>query len=60
MRWSLETGALYGTAGRVAELRAAGVGHLPCQMSFGYLAHEKIMASMRRFAEEVMPRFRRD
>ena len=29
-----------------------------CQMSFGYLPHERIMASMRRFGEAVMPRFR--
>jgi alkanesulfonate monooxygenase SsuD/methylene tetrahydromethanopterin reductase-like flavin-dependent oxidoreductase (luciferase family) len=61
-RWSLETGALYGTAKQVAEqldeLRGAGVGHLFAQLSFGYLPHEKIVASMRRFAAEVMPRFR--
>ncbi|MBI3827689.1 MAG: LLM class flavin-dependent oxidoreductase [Candidatus Rokubacteria bacterium] len=62
VRWSLDTGALYGTAERVAEqvaaVRAAGVGHLLCQLSFGYLPHGKIVASMRRFAETVMPRFR--
>jgi len=61
-RWSLETGALYGTAKRVteqvAELRDAGVQHLLAQLSFGYLPHEKITASMRRFAEDVMPHFR--
>lgn len=60
--WALETGALCGTPGRVAEgvaeLRDAGVGHLLCQMSFGYLPHERIMASMRRFGDEVMPKFR--
>jgi alkanesulfonate monooxygenase SsuD/methylene tetrahydromethanopterin reductase-like flavin-dependent oxidoreductase (luciferase family) len=62
VRWSLETGALCGTAKRVAEqvaaLREAGVGHLLTQLSFGYLPHAKIVASMRRFADEVMPRFR--
>ena len=62
VRWSLETGALCGTADRVAEqvaaLRAAGVRHLLCQMSFGYLAHDKILASMRRFGERVLPVFR--
>jgi alkanesulfonate monooxygenase SsuD/methylene tetrahydromethanopterin reductase-like flavin-dependent oxidoreductase (luciferase family) len=62
VRWSLETGALCGTAARVAEqvaaLRDAGVGHLLCQLSFGYLPHERITASMRRFAEGVIPRFR--
>ena len=62
VRWSLETGALYGTAKRVAEqvgeLHDAGVRHLLAQLSFGYLAHDKIVASMRRFGEDVMPRFR--
>src|SRR5262249_50623063 len=61
VRWSLDTGALCGTAGRVAEqiaeLRDAGVHHLFCQLSFGYLPHEKIMASMRRFGEAILPRF---
>jgi hypothetical protein len=28
------------------------------QMSFGYLGHERIMASMQRFGLEVMPAFR--
>jgi alkanesulfonate monooxygenase SsuD/methylene tetrahydromethanopterin reductase-like flavin-dependent oxidoreductase (luciferase family) len=62
VRYSLETGAVYGTPQHVAEqiaaLRQAGVQHLLCQLSFGYLAHEKIMASMRRFGEQVMPHFR--
>ena len=61
-RWSLETGALVGTADRVAEqvaaLRDVGVGHVLAQLSFGYLPHVKITASMRRFAEGVMARFR--
>ena len=64
VRWSLETGALCGTAARVAEqvaaLRAAGVRHVLCQMSFGYLGHDKILASMRRFAEQVLPAFHGD
>jgi alkanesulfonate monooxygenase SsuD/methylene tetrahydromethanopterin reductase-like flavin-dependent oxidoreductase (luciferase family) len=59
----MSTGALCGTATRVAEqmaeLQAAGVGHVLCQMSFGYLAHERIMASMRRFGEQVRPAFHR-
>jgi alkanesulfonate monooxygenase SsuD/methylene tetrahydromethanopterin reductase-like flavin-dependent oxidoreductase (luciferase family) len=62
VRWSLETGALCGTAARVAEqvaeLRTVGVRHVLCQMSFGYLAHDKILASMRRFGEHVLPAFR--
>src|SRR5262245_12864701 len=62
IRFSLDTGALCGTPDRVAEqlaeLRDVGVHHVLCQMSFGYLAHDKILASMRRFGERVMPRFR--
>jgi hypothetical protein len=42
----------------VEELRAVGIHHVLCQMSFGYLAHEKILASMRRFGDEVIPAFR--
>ena len=61
MRFSLATGALYGTPARVAEqvaaLRDAGVHHVLCQMSFGYLGHDRIMDSMQRFGDEVMPAF---
>jgi alkanesulfonate monooxygenase SsuD/methylene tetrahydromethanopterin reductase-like flavin-dependent oxidoreductase (luciferase family) len=64
VRHSLENGALYGTPARVAEqvaaIRDAGVHHVLTQMSFGYVPHEKLMASMRRFAGHVMPRFRGD
>ena len=59
VKFALETGAIYGTAAQVAEemaaLRDAGIHHVLCQMSFGYLAHEKILASMRRFGESVIP-----
>ena len=52
---------LYGTPAeireKVAELRGIGVEHLLCQMSFGYLGHERIKRSMRLFAEQVMPSF---
>ncbi len=62
IRFALNSGTLIGSArdvaDQVAELRDAGVGHLLCQMSFGYLSHAQITASMRRFGEEVMPRFR--
>jgi alkanesulfonate monooxygenase SsuD/methylene tetrahydromethanopterin reductase-like flavin-dependent oxidoreductase (luciferase family) len=62
VRHSLATGALCGTPARVAEqtaeLQAAGVHHVLCQMSFGYLGHERIVASMRRFGEQVLPAFR--
>ena len=59
--FALRSGTLIGTARevaeQVAELRRAGVGHLLCQMSFGYLGHERIKASMRRFGEGVIPAF---
>jgi alkanesulfonate monooxygenase SsuD/methylene tetrahydromethanopterin reductase-like flavin-dependent oxidoreductase (luciferase family) len=62
IRFALGSGALIGSAKEVAEeiaaLRDAGAGHLLCQMSFGYLGHERIKASMRRFGEHVIPRFR--
>ena len=45
-------------ADQVAELRDAGVQHVLCQMSYGYLPHARIMESMRRFGENVRPRFR--
>src|SRR5262245_27852384 len=61
IRFALSSGTLIGTARdvaeQVAELREAGVGHLLCQMSFGYLDHERIKMSMRRFAETVIPAF---
>ena len=62
IRFSLASGTLHGTAGdvaeQVAEVRAAGIEHILCQMSFGYLAHAKILASMQRFSQGVMPAFR--
>lgn len=58
----LETGSLYGTPKRVteqvAELREAGVRHLLCQTGFGAMPHDLNVVSMRRFGEQVMPRFR--
>jgi alkanesulfonate monooxygenase SsuD/methylene tetrahydromethanopterin reductase-like flavin-dependent oxidoreductase (luciferase family) len=60
IRFALRSGALIGTARDVAEgiaeLRDAGVGHLLCQMSFGYLEHERVKSSMRRF-EAVLKAF---
>ena len=62
VRYALDHSALYGTAPRVAEqvaeLRDAGVGHVLCQMSTGDLPHASVLDSMRRFGEQVMPRFR--
>lgn len=61
IQFALRSGTLIGTARdvaeQVAELRQAGVGHLLCQMSFGYLDHERIKTSMRRFGETVIPAF---
>jgi alkanesulfonate monooxygenase SsuD/methylene tetrahydromethanopterin reductase-like flavin-dependent oxidoreductase (luciferase family) len=51
--------SLHGTPAQVrekiAELQGIGVEHLLCQMSFGYLGHERIKKSMHLFAEQVMP-----
>ena len=62
LRFLLDTGSVYGTPRRVAEqiaaLRDTGLQHLLCQMSFGGMAHDKVMASMQRFGEQVMPAFR--
>jgi alkanesulfonate monooxygenase SsuD/methylene tetrahydromethanopterin reductase-like flavin-dependent oxidoreductase (luciferase family) len=62
VKYSLEHSALYGSAERVAEqvaaLRDVGARHVLCQMSYGFLPHARIMESMRRFGERVMPRFR--
>ena len=58
----LETGSVYGTPARVREqlaaLRDAGARHVLCQMSFGDVAHDRVMASMRRFGSEVIPALR--
>ena len=62
VRYALRTASLYGTGPRVAEqvaeLRDAGIQHVLCQMSTGYLPHERILDSMRRFGEAVLPAFR--
>src|SRR5438093_3236129 len=62
VRYSLETATLCGTpkhvADRLGELRDVGVHHVLCQMSYGYLPHATIVDSMRRFGEDVIPRFR--
>ena len=62
IRFSMDT-ALCGTGDRVAEqmaaLRDVGVHHVLCQMSFGYLGHDEILASMQRFGEHIVRRFRK-
>jgi alkanesulfonate monooxygenase SsuD/methylene tetrahydromethanopterin reductase-like flavin-dependent oxidoreductase (luciferase family) len=44
---------------KVDELRAAGVGELVCWMNFGGIPTDQVRRSMRLFADEVMPAFRR-
>ena len=62
MRYALEQSSLYGTAARVAEqvaeLRDAGVHHVLCQMTSGEMPHATSLAAMRRFGEQVIPKFR--
>jgi alkanesulfonate monooxygenase SsuD/methylene tetrahydromethanopterin reductase-like flavin-dependent oxidoreductase (luciferase family) len=62
VRYALEHAALCGTADRVteqvAEIRSAGAHHILCQMSVGGLPHTRIMAAMRRFGEQVIPKLR--
>ena len=62
VRYALDQSALWGTPARVAEqvaaMRAAGTHHVLCQMSVGFLPHARIMDAMRRFGEQVLPRFR--
>ena len=62
VRFVLATGALYGTPKRVAEqiaaLRDVGLRHVMCQTSWGGLSHAKVTASLRRFGEQVRPKFR--
>jgi alkanesulfonate monooxygenase SsuD/methylene tetrahydromethanopterin reductase-like flavin-dependent oxidoreductase (luciferase family) len=62
VRYALGTASLYGTARRVAEqvaeLRDAGVHHVLCQLSTGFLPHARILDSMRRFGDDVIPSFR--
>ena len=58
----LGTGSVYGAPARVREqlaaLRDAGARHVLCQMSFGDMAHDRVMASMRLFGEKVIPALR--
>ena len=62
LRYAMASGCIYGTAAHVrdelAALGDAGVQHVLCQTSFGDMAHDKVMASMRQFGEEVMPSLR--
>ena len=62
VRYSLASATLCGTADRVAdmvaELRDAGVHHVLCQLSHGYLPQDRLMESMRLFGQDVLPRFR--
>jgi alkanesulfonate monooxygenase SsuD/methylene tetrahydromethanopterin reductase-like flavin-dependent oxidoreductase (luciferase family) len=42
---------------RIKQILAAGVTNVSLLADFGGLAHEKILASLERFAEQVMPKF---
>ena len=59
LRYTLDGGSVYGTPARVREelaaLRDVGVQHVLCQFGFGAMPHEYVMASMRRFGEQVAP-----
>ncbi len=61
MRYSLEVSSIYGTPARVAEqiaaIRDAGIQHVLCQMSTGFLSHDSVMESTRRFGADVRPHF---
>jgi hypothetical protein len=45
-------------AEQVAEIREAGVHHVLCQMSSGYLPHARVVQAMRSFGADVIPAFR--
>jgi alkanesulfonate monooxygenase SsuD/methylene tetrahydromethanopterin reductase-like flavin-dependent oxidoreductase (luciferase family) len=46
-------------AARIEELqRRAGVNYILCWMNFGGMPQDQVLRSMRRFAHQVMPRFR--
>ena len=42
---------------QIAELQAQGVEYFGCNFAMGGIPHEKVVRSMRLFANEVMPRF---
>ncbi|MEZ5856334.1 MAG: LLM class flavin-dependent oxidoreductase [Hyphomicrobiaceae bacterium] len=62
IRFAMANGTIIGSladvTGQIAALHDAGVGHVLAQMSFGYMDHAKIRASMRRFGTEIMPKFK--
>ncbi|MBO8163533.1 MAG: LLM class flavin-dependent oxidoreductase [Brevibacillus sp.] len=43
---------------QIKRYQEAGVNHLMCLMNFGGMEHDKVKASMKLFAEEVIPAFR--
>jgi alkanesulfonate monooxygenase SsuD/methylene tetrahydromethanopterin reductase-like flavin-dependent oxidoreductase (luciferase family) len=44
-------------AERIAQIRASGVTNVGLLANFGGLEHTKVLASLDRFAAQVMPRF---
>ena len=59
----LQTGFPYAGPARVAEqvakLRELGVNNIMCQMNWDGITHEHVTASMQRFGEPAMMKFRR-
>ena len=44
---------------RISELQSQhGISYFGANFAFGSMAHDKVMASMKLFAEEVMPKFK--
>jgi alkanesulfonate monooxygenase SsuD/methylene tetrahydromethanopterin reductase-like flavin-dependent oxidoreductase (luciferase family) len=62
VKYALENASLYGSPATVTEqvaaLRDVGAHHVLCQMSIGGLPHATIIAAMRRFGEQVIPKLR--
>ncbi len=61
LKFALGSGAFYGTPRRVSEQISAladlGVGHLLCQMSYGFMSHDRVVRSMQLFGVKVRPQF---
>jgi alkanesulfonate monooxygenase SsuD/methylene tetrahydromethanopterin reductase-like flavin-dependent oxidoreductase (luciferase family) len=59
LQFIMANGTICGTplhvAEQLAELRDINVKHVLCQMSYGFLSHDRIMRSMQLFGEHVMP-----
>jgi len=60
--YALENSSLYGSPATVTEqvaaLRDAGAQHVLCQMSIGGMPHARVIAAMRLFGAQVIPKLR--